>query len=258
MKTPLFIFWEDRPGKRRPPYIDPCKQTFIKHCSADFDLQIVNSSSPIVPEMPKAWYTLPKLCQKADVLRVFLVEKYGGIWFDIDTIMVRSPLPIIEPIDKGKCEFTYFKFAKLSPGIPLNGFFGARRNSSIMAMWKEEIMRRISKPNPSNWEFGQLSLAEVMKKSNRGAMELPLNWVYQLEDRDDYFKLGQGIHYELLRKNLSINDIVKPHTIGVSLYNDMYNESPIIRKEFDVVNMTEKQFMSSGVLAAQIIKKALQ
>lgn len=258
MKTPLWLFWQDKDGSNRPPYINLCKQTFIKHCSSDFDVNVLNFSSPLIPEMPKRWYSLSKICQKVDILRVFLVEKYGGLWFDIDTIMIKSPLKIMEPILNDVCEFTYFKFSKISPGVPLNGFFGGKKNCNILKRWKSEIEHRLLKNSSyPHTEFGEQSLSSVVKNHTERIEALPLNWVYQLEDKDNFFITGQGMHYELLRKNLSIEDVVKDHTIGVSLYNDMYHESNIVRREFNVVNMTEKQFLDSDVLSAKIIKMSL-
>lgn len=87
----------------------------------------------------------PEPSEKADYIRVCLIEKYGGMWMDAGTI-VNSETEmeyIISEAINSKCIFLGF-----SPNDKryrfIAGFFGAPRNSSFMKIFKNNYDEMVS------------------------------------------------------------------------------------------------------------------
>lgn len=95
----IWMYWENKPGKTRPPFLDLCIDTVYHHCSATFDIHLLDRTSTenFLPDLRPDLQTLD-IPQKTDYIRIALLYKYGGIWLDVDTIVMRDLHPILNKL----------------------------------------------------------------------------------------------------------------------------------------------------------------
>ena len=86
--------------------------------------------------LPENWKNLPSYRQ-SDIIRLRLLEKYGGVWIDASTIL-------LEDLDKfiSKDNLTFFITPKSSLENPVfeNWFISAPPNNKVIKIWIEEVL----------------------------------------------------------------------------------------------------------------------
>src|ERR1051325_9967792 len=72
-KPIIWGYWENKPGVKRPEYINLCFDTFYKH-NKGFDIRILNEKSvyDYLPDMRRDINTL-SLAHKCDYIRILLL-----------------------------------------------------------------------------------------------------------------------------------------------------------------------------------------
>jgi len=110
--------------------------------------------------LPENWKTLPAYRQ-SDIIRLRLLEKYGGVWIDASTIL-------LEDLDKfiSKDNLTFFITPSSSLENPVfeNWFISAPPNNKVIKMWIEEVLIALSNPkeyiNKSS-DFSKQSISKL-------------------------------------------------------------------------------------------------
>lgn len=99
-----------------------------------------------------------KPAHKADVIRVFVLEKYGGIWVDSDTIVTASFGELFE--EKGF-------FVLENNAVLWNGVFGTQAHSPLMLEWKRRIQNTLKRRGHKiKWTQIGSSVLENIKANN--------------------------------------------------------------------------------------------
>jgi hypothetical protein len=103
------MYWDNKPGKTRPVYLDICLETIQKHCQQSFDIVILNKKN-VYDYLPNLrtdiWEKLVHIPMLTDYIRYMLIYKYGGIWLDFDIIMMKNIMPLYKKLD----EYDYIGF----------------------------------------------------------------------------------------------------------------------------------------------------
>lgn len=110
-----------------------------------------------ISELPPCFNKL-RPAHKADIIRVFVLEKYGGIWLDSDTIV----MPTFETLFKEKGFFV------LENNVVLwNGVFGTQAHTPLMIEWKTRILNTLKRCK-ENIKWTQLgnTMLENIKNHN--------------------------------------------------------------------------------------------
>lgn len=108
-------------------------------------------------ELPACFDKL-KPAHKADVIRVFVLEKYGGIWVDSDTIVTASFESLFE--EKGF-------FVLENNAVLWNGVFGTQPHSPLMVEWKRRIQNTLNRRGQNiKWTQIGSSVLENIKANN--------------------------------------------------------------------------------------------
>ena len=99
---------------------------------------------------------------QADIVRVYVIEKYGGIWLDCDTIVLGSLDTLFDMI-----EHQDGFFIKENNVTLCNGVFGSKKNTQLMIEWKTQI-NSILYNNNGQLRWGEIggNLLEKMYKNN--------------------------------------------------------------------------------------------
>ena len=157
MKKRIFTFWE--PKDKIPPYLKLCLKTWEKFLP-DYEIVILDYelTNEYLGEnfFDKSLYKNFSLQKQTDAIRCAILNKFGGIWMDIDTI-VTCPPPN-ESI-----------FSQDSPFTLINqhiGFIISEKNSKITDLWLKLIKKRIHfyKKVYKNKYWGKICLKYLNKK----------------------------------------------------------------------------------------------
>jgi len=114
-----------------------------KKTSPQYKINFMNQKNiETLISLPENWKTLPAYRQ-SDIIRLRLLEKYGGVWIDASTIL-------LEDLDKfiSKDNLTLFITPRSSFKNPVfeNWFISAPPNNKVIKMWIEEVLTALSNP----------------------------------------------------------------------------------------------------------------
>ena len=133
----IFTFWE--PKNKIPAYLELCIETWKKFLP-DYKIIILNYSNlnywlrdNFYPEILFEKYS--KTIQ-SDAIRCAILNKYGGIWFDIDTIILSNSIE--------KIFDTNTQFLLINEHI---AFIKAKKNALILNKWQKGILRHLKISN---------------------------------------------------------------------------------------------------------------
>lgn len=161
----IFMYWETLPGKTKPVYLDLCYDTILKNCSQDFKIHMLDDKSikTYLPEIRTDLDQKLKIQQKVDYYRLLLLYKYGGIWLDADTIVIKSLIPLFEKLKS----YHYVGF-------------GCHNGYCV----------RTGKPNPANWVMmskrNEILLQRCIIKADKYLDQYPTL-------KNNYFILGRNL-----------------------------------------------------------------
>ncbi len=136
----IFTFWE--PKSNLPEYLKLCMRTWEKFIpDAEVILLDFNNlfdyidREEINEKLFNSYFSLPQI---ADVIRAILLEKYGGIWMDVDTIILREDA--VRYIE-GSHSVTFFG----NPDAQTTHicWINAKKNADLLKHWVEKADEKI-------------------------------------------------------------------------------------------------------------------
>lgn len=163
----VYTFWE--PRENIPIYLQLCMETWKKFLPnatvivLDYkNLREFLDVRELGLNMFSGKLTLPII---ADAIRVALLAKHGGIWLDVDTIILSPDAEkYFLPDEKHRTIF-FGDTERCSPHI---GFINTPPAAMCMTLWREYIREKIWNLNPStsvNWDFlGNSFIDDYAKK----------------------------------------------------------------------------------------------
>lgn len=140
----LWTYWEGS----KPEYIDVCLRSIQIIKDVDFHLVTPDNlhtylpANTIHPDFAK----LNEPALRADYIRCAILCEHGGMWWDADTVALRSPTHLI----KNDPECIYTTWNKL-PVRALNGYIYFRSNSELCKEWKRLVDQRLDKQEEVLW-----------------------------------------------------------------------------------------------------------
>ena len=121
MQNRIFTFWE--PKSTIPPYLELCIETWKKYLP-EYEIVVLNYSNLFEwidkDTFDEIIYTDFSLPMQSDAIRCAILKKYGGIWFDVDTIVTSNKINEILNINS---DFTligsHIAFIKATRNYPI-------------------------------------------------------------------------------------------------------------------------------------------
>ena len=257
------MYWEDKiPGVKKPDYLDLCIKTVNIHCSKDFRIRLLNEKT-INLYLPNLRQDLDKklgLNQRTDYYRIKLLYKYGGVWVDVDTIVIRSLKPLLKKLEK-------YDFIG----------FGCHGEKKCME-------KKNGYPHPANWVMISRKGSKLMQLTNQYQNKILDG--FGMSSSKNYFELGRNVLWKAIRylhKNSPGWDYyhysskcVERNSNGIKLKNDLsisnmdidtkcknkyifvpiYNTAPGFPKWFK--NMSEEKILNGKMLISRLFRLSLK
>ena len=215
-KKTIWMYWENRNGSTKPPYLELCLET-IKCHKGSFEVKLLNEKTvKNYIDLPPIVNKFTEIAHKADYIRFMLLHKYGGIWLDSDIILLRNiDAAIIMQLEK----FDYVGYGR-EKGKPSIGFMAARKNSRII----ENHLRKVDsilKNKKIRFFFN--------KKVKLGWGEIGYDVFWSLSSKYNYYhhdyKLFAPILWSDFKEfdddNINLNNYLMHKPFAVMLYNKM-------------------------------------
>ena len=207
----LFMYWHQ--GWDNAPYmVRRCCETWIKH-NPNWNIHMMDAENIeekiIVPSVAKKLrLPLPAL---SDVLRICLLQKWGGVWVDATLWCVK---PLDDWLESVRNPSRFFAYHKPAPDRPVASWFlVAGRDCRIVDMWHEATLRLLIKTRRSrvcDRMFPGRENSKVFEHSFRLCQKVMLRRFYEsdisipksdnLRDKDYFW------FHKIFKENLNHND----------------------------------------------------
>ncbi len=242
----IWLFWDNPPEiKSTPVFIELCWETIHKHCGKDFDIHLVTTENAqqFLPNIPKRFFQIKKLNNKANYIRYLLLKEYGGIWLDSDLILFRSLKPLLSLI-KNDINLIATASMGLRSGEPENGFLISTPGSKIMAKSITLVEYALELHPPGYlFKWGSLGVAVLRQvvKNNKyhhldPALLMPIpSWEAHRFDSKE-----------------SIDRCCTKESYGCMLFHEMFKQS-----NSPILQMNRQQLLESTNLIGQLFRRAM-
>jgi hypothetical protein len=247
LRLPLWNYW-DKPVP--PPLISLCNETKIKNAGNTFDFTHINEITvkEYLPDVNPKIYTLVSdktgdidPCIIADYLRVKLLEKFGGVWFDSDCILFND----LSKVGKLLLRHDYVGLMTKLGYISL-GFMASKPNGKLITEYSKKMDEILdthdSIPSASYW--GSRLLTNIYKSNDEynGMIRFIANdEIAPIEFKD--FKLFLDIEFP-------VKKIVNKNSISCLWYNRLMDGS--------VKGASRDQILGGESLISRLLRTALK
>ena len=138
------IIWSYWDNPEVPEFIADCKKNWTKFAPNYKIIQLNRNNIENYVTMTKNWKSL-KSYRQADILRLKLLEKYGGIWMDASILLLENPDNFIGG------NITLFTTPTTTNDNPVyeNWFIASTKGNVIIKKWIAEVETAIK--DPSNY-----------------------------------------------------------------------------------------------------------
>lgn len=206
-----------------PEYIKICIESMRRYCP-DFEL--------ITPETEDGWLEdaglnpaykfLNNSAHRADAIRVAVINCYGGLWVDCDTVFINPISKFEEYVDFIRAGFI---FTRWSDGRCLNGYFWGTRKNPVTSEWLSKINDVLGKRRNFQWtSIGEKILTPII---NSGAHR---NVVHEM-DRRVFLPINFDKIPWVFAEPLHWSSFVTQGTVAIGLNHSWMNEymKPFVR-----------------------------
>lgn len=257
----IWMYWENLPGKKKPPYLNLCYQTIQKNCSQKFNIHLLNEKNiyKYIPDLRSDLNKKLSIQQKVDYVRYVLLYKYGGIWIDADTIILKDLTPIISKLNSYDfvgfgCHFNNKKYClKSGKPYPANWVMASRKNGKLMELCIKKCDLYLNKYDNLKKNYHLLG-RETLWTEIKYLLENDKKWNY-------YHYFSQCIERDsknnkLYNHRAISNEDIDKHCEDKFLFIPIYNTAPGFPNWF--TKMSEKKILELDMLISKIFRKSLR
>lgn len=159
----IYVFWESE--KKIPGYLEACQDTW-KSCIGDFNLHIINYKN--INDYIGGIYDLDKLKKislpkQSDAVSVAVLEKFGGLFIDMDTIITRNIFEFFEKFDPNKLIFFGYPPNR---GVHVAVMYSGNPGNEILSKWREQCQFKLNNLSLDNkWDSFGNSIVQPLIES---------------------------------------------------------------------------------------------
>jgi hypothetical protein len=160
-----YIYWENKDDQETPELVKSCINIFNKKCKNVVLLTNQNITDYINVVCTK---NIKNIAQKADYYRAKILYTYGGIWCDIDTIMLKDLNEEWNDFNISEKEIC-ISTSEINNAIPTVciAYLMAKKNNIIFKKWTEECEKIIKSNKRLKWaDLGGHLLGKIILQNN--------------------------------------------------------------------------------------------
>lgn len=254
----IWMYWENKPGRNKPKYLDLCYKTIVKH-NPNFNINLLNEKSvhKFLPNLRNEinQLTIP---QKADYIRLSLLHRYGGIWIDSDTIVMKNLTPLLEKLLKHDfvgfgCTGPHCSRSKSGYPYPSNWVLIARKDSVLMQNCLKEADRILTYELDVLKRKYHLIGRVLLWNQIKNLKMIDKTWDYHHQSSICTERDSNGQKYRNYRflSNEDYDPVCKDKTFFIPVYNT----APGFPEWF--IKSSEKTLLSKDNLFSKLIKKSM-
>lgn len=259
-KPYLWTYWDNINNTITPPLINICYKTVVKNCEDSFNIIKLNNNNirQYLPELDDYWDFVKnlKIAHKVDLYRIMLLYKYGGLYIDADTIVLKDPIVIMNNLDK----YDYIGFGctglkcKNGYGKPSNGIMASRPNSHLLGKILENILIKTKEvgseiSDDTEYKFNYFDLGKKVIWEEIRKLEEYEYYHYDNKFDGTRDKYGSWVTTKKIFSSVPIEYENEDDMIFFTLYNSEINDA--------IRNMSMFEFSSSNWNICKFIKKGL-
>lgn len=255
----IWMYWETKNGYKKPAYLNLCYRTIVRHCS-NCNIHLLNEKTVLnfLPDLNTKLLERCSIPQKADYIRISLLQKYGGLWLDSDIIVFKSLSELFLLLEKYDfigfgCHFKNCNINNYGYPKPANWVIGSRKNGILMTKCLETA-NQILTTNPGKLRINYHCLGrELLWSQIDYLLKSNINWKYyhfnsKCIERDSS---GKKILNSRHISNVEIDARCKNKFIFIPIYNT----APGFPLWFQ--NMSETELLKSNILFSKLINYSL-
>jgi len=251
----IWAYWETLPGRRKPGYISMCLDSIIHNCSSCFDIKILDNITiyDFIPEIKKYDLTRLPIQQRVDIYRYFLLYKYGGIWLDADTLVIKCFCKYYKLLNNHDyigfgCGYDKMECRKRESGYgkPINGIMISRPNTPYLKCIIDSCLESIKNDNLDYHELGRVVMSKCYDK-----LSMESDWeYYHVPSRCQEYD-SEGNKLNNIFRPFNIEDC-KEERVFFPLYNtapgypewfkDLSKDELMRRKDLEIYPLIEMSF----------------
>ena len=253
----IWMYWENLPGKKKSPYLDLCYKTIKKNCSENFKIHLLNEKNVYyyIPDLRKNIDHQMNIQQKVDYIRYILLYKYGGIWIDADTIVIKDLTPIINKLKKYDfvgfgCHFNNReKCLKSGKPYPANWVMGSRKNSKLMKLCVEKCNKFLD---------SNINLKKKYHLLGRETLWSEIDFLLKNDKKWNYYHYDSKCierdsnNNKFNNERVISNEEIDNYCKDKMLFIPIYNSAPGFPEWFK--NMNENRLLKSDMLISKIFR----
>lgn len=258
----IWMYWENKPGTTKPNYLKLCFDTIRYHCNDKFRIYLLDQVTiyKYLPTLRKDLAKKLEISPKSDYIRYHLLEKYGGIWIDADTIIMKDISPIIEKLKNYDfvgfgCHYGDKICQDNSDGYPrpATWVMASRRHSKLMKHCCRECNIILDKDKGmlrnNYFAIGR----NLLWKQIDYLLKYDINWKYYHYNSRCIERDSKG---NKLRNHRSISDEnIDSYCKTRYLFVPIYNTAPGFPKWF--VSMPKDKLITSDMLISKLFRYSL-
>lgn len=236
MQQYVWYFWEGE----KPVHIQLCERTIERHCYNCDVIQIDMSNISEYLDIDVSYFNNLSLPNMSDIISYMLLYKHGGIWLDLDNIMLKSIDPIVELIKQYEC-IGYMRTTTNKKGdrLPGHSFMASPPGTDLMlkVITKcDEYVHR--EQNNLSYEHYLDIFGELFNNSDDvhvlpTVMFEPINWVKK--SRKDFLRRKSTFRIDISETYCvhMFNNLLKNELQGIS-EDDLLHSGTVLSYLFNV------------------------
>jgi hypothetical protein len=161
---PVWTYWEGP----CPAWIRACRKTIMAHAPG---VRLLRPETFDRLRDRDRHIDLSRLVvqHRADYVRAFLLKRYGGLWIDLDCLVMQSLQPVLDLLEQHD-----FVGHRERVGLVTNAFIAARPGSRIAAQLYDRVCQKLRFRRPFPWNgIGADPLTDIVTADPTGWYELP-------------------------------------------------------------------------------------
>ena len=244
----IWTFWEPRTSM--PQYLKLCLKTWHRYLSEDDEIHVLDYSnireyidlSEYGEGLFDGRYSLPKI---ADAIRALLLYKHGGLWLDLDTIMLDDS---VQGYFNEKEDKVVFFGDKNSKTVHLAIIY-APPASKCMKAWAEYCKTLIKSNKPStSWDDMGNAFINPYIKANLNEIKI----FDAAKHKPEYLHKPLGLNVAEAYQEFYFNKGWNLRDMGTNMLILHNSWTPAVYKK-----ISENEFMKSDCTMSNVLAEAL-